>query len=205
MSRKTSAFVSGFSIATAVFQALANAVIDVGGSDEDLRRIEKDEVLRRKLAEMIVKKKVPAPLTPLTFLITIDYSLSLIQMIKLGHYDWVDSDITEKKFPFEGSGKKEAEIVLVHLNKVASTDEVFRELDRRNLRPAKIEELLAFAAKFPEEQRKYPVVALGAVWQDSSGSHYCLYLYESASERSLHLRWLPGDWVDYARFASLSK
>ncbi len=51
-------------------------------------------------------------------------------------------------------------------------DEVLDELEKRGLRPAVYEELLAFAAKFPEEQREYPITALGSIGRVSSDSAF---------------------------------
>jgi hypothetical protein len=39
-----------------------------------------------------------------TSLITVDYGNSLQAMIAAGKYDWVNSGITAKRFPVEGTG-----------------------------------------------------------------------------------------------------
>ena len=54
MARAKSEFVSSFKIAGTVFEKLATAVIDAGGNDEHLRRLESDEGLRAKVAQLIV-------------------------------------------------------------------------------------------------------------------------------------------------------
>lgn len=51
----------------------------------------------------------------------------------------------------------------VHLGCKATTDKVLAEMDRRGLRPALYEELLAFADAYPGEQRKHRIIALGSV------------------------------------------
>lgn len=56
MSRPKSSFLSAFGIAFQIWKALVDEVLSVGGSDEDLRRIENDNDLRLKLAELIVSK-----------------------------------------------------------------------------------------------------------------------------------------------------
>lgn len=57
---------------------------------------------------------------------------------------------------------REVTFELVHLDRGATKDEVLAEMDRRGLRPALYEELLRFAEKYPYEQMKYLIVALGS-------------------------------------------
>ena len=60
------------------------------------------------------------------------------------------------------SQAREIQFELVHLGKVASTDEVLAELASRRLRPALYVEFLAFSTKFPSEQREYEIGVLGS-------------------------------------------
>lgn len=137
--------------------------------------------------------------------VTVDYGMTLEQMIAAGRYDSQNGDITAEHFPLQGTGKVEVELHLVHLNKVVSTEEVLAELDRRNLRPAKIEEILALGAKYPNLQKEFPVVALGSVWQRSHGDRYVACLGRWLGERCLDLGWFGSDWDGHFRFAAVSK
>ena len=56
--------------------------------------------------------------------VVVDYSKSLIEMIKAGEYCWVNDDLTTKRFELQGAGQHEVELVLVHLNRDATTKEV---------------------------------------------------------------------------------
>ncbi len=137
-----------------------------------------------------------------SFPITIDYTQSLAEMIKSGKYDWSNSDITEKRFPVKGESQVELSGELVHLNRYLSSEEVIKEIERRAMRPAKIEELLGFGAKYPEEQRKYPIIALGSV-AEVGGFRYVPFLGRHNSERYLRLTWWGSVWSDFYRFLAV--
>lgn len=146
-----------------------------------------------------------APAVPITYPVTVDYGKSLREMIAAGQYDFQNGDITAKHFPITGTGQVEVELHLVHLNRVVSTDTVLAELDRRNLRPATIAELLALGAKYPNLQKEFPVVALGSVWRDLLGYRRVAYLDDWRGERKLYLNWHDDDWYGHFRFLAVSK
>jgi len=195
------AITSGAGLVGDIFTKLTKAVQKHGGTLEDFHRLSTDagETEIEKIAEIIVGKSAD------TYPVTVNYSQTLEEMIAAGRYDWKHSDITAKHFPIEGSGTKNVDILLVHYNKNTSTDAVRADLDKRGLRPAKIEELLAFGAKYPEKQREFPIIALGSVWRDFGGSRCGPYLGRFGSGRHLGLHWLGADWVDICRFAAVRK
>lgn len=84
-------------------------------------------------------------------------------------FDWVYAGYKNTEFkPIDvckdvSKESREIEFELVHINKDVSTDTALAELERRELRPALYEGLLAFAAKYPELQKQFPIVALGSV------------------------------------------
>ena len=137
-----------------------------------------------------------------TFRITVDYGKSLAEMILAGHYDWTNSNITEKRFPVKGSGKVELDLELVHYDHNFSSDDAVKEMAKRGLRPATIEELLAFGVKYPEEQLKFPVVALGSSARVDGGRHVP-FLSRDGAERDLNLGWWDGGWRGGYRFLAV--
>ena len=154
------------SLETGHFAEFASAVIqqlprDIG-SDIAQGWIENRSALQMALRAALLPAAQNAGST---YPVTVNYDLSLAGMIKAGRYDWVNSDITEKHFPVKGEGIKEVTAELVCFNKYMSSKDVLRELDRCGLRPATIEEILAFGAKYPELQRQFPIVALNSIWQ----------------------------------------
>ena len=97
-----------------------------------------------------------------TYSVRIDYSQTLDEMVEAGNYDWVSKYIQRGNIPVEGEGVKEAKLVLITSGKPwTSFDEAVEEIKKRNLRPANFPELLAFGAKYPDIQRKYPITAIG--------------------------------------------
>lgn len=135
----------------------------------------------------------------------------LAELIAAGNYDCPNSDITPENFPLESDGADGGEPVLVHLDRTATTDEVLAELDRRGLKPARIEHLLRYGADHPEEQRQYPIVCLGS----SLCLPRCLprgrrrfpFLGEGDGVRELNLSWSGPvhHWRGVFRFLALRK
>jgi len=139
------------------------------------------------------------------FRVTVDYTKTLVEMIKAGNYDWVDSDITDKNFPLQGQGQVELNIKLINYGKFMDSAEIIRDLDNRGLRPATLPELLAFGSKYPEKQREFPIVALGSLWRYWHGPRSVECLRGSGSKRILVLGTWGGGWNGYYHYAALRK
>ena len=99
------------------------------------------------------------------------------------------------------------EVEIIHFKKKLTTNDVLKRLDKKGLRPATLRELLAHGAKNPEEQRNYPIIALGSPWSDSN--HLCLipWLFCDSVRRRLVLAAdAHGSKWDYGyRFAAVLK
>ncbi|MBI3573124.1 MAG: hypothetical protein HY092_02910 [Candidatus Kerfeldbacteria bacterium] len=203
MAREKSELKSGMGNSMRNYLKLVEAVEDLGGGDDQLKRIESDAALRVEIAKLIVGQSQNG--TGNIHHVTVDRDKKLKAMIKAGRYDWTNSDINDKHFPVEGSGTVEIDIELVHYGRGMSTDAVLKDLDARGLRPAKIEELLALGAAKPELQREYPIIALGSVWQNLFGDCSCPYLYRGGSGRRLSLIRFGDGWRGICRFAAVRK
>lgn len=217
MGKPKSEFLQAFGKSFQVFKALADAVLAAGGSDDDLRLLEKDEGLRQKVVEIIVEAGQAARQTAEqasrhvkgTFNLIVDYSQSFADMIAAGKYDWVNPDITADHFPITGTGKQEVRVELLHFNHYFNNgDEVLAEIDKlgyRPYRPAKIKELLALGAVQPELQRQFPIAALGSIWRDAGGFRGFACLDRDGTNRGLDLYWVGDDFHDRWRFAVVRK
>lgn len=128
--------------------------------------------------------------------VTIDYRQSLARMIAAGAYDHVNRHITESSFPVAGDHAAERELTLVHIGRVASTDEVLHELEDLAVRSGRIEELLAFGAAYPQAQRQFPIVAVGALDEYRRRP----FLWGSSLVRHLDLRFDEKIWGGNIRF-----
>lgn len=141
---------------------------------------------------------------PETFKVLVDLSLNLEEMIDLGKYDWKNNHIKSGNFPVKGDGKSELDTQLIHFNKHISSEDALKGLDKKGLRPATIEELLAFGAQYSEEQRKFPIVALGSSCE-VYGDRYAPCLLSHGSCRNLGLDSWDGDWRESYRFLVVAK
>ena len=191
------------SIAGKLFEftkAVANEVYDLGGHDSDLSRVVSDKQLRRAIAELIAGEKAE------TFPVVVNYDMTLAAMIAAGRYNFINDSITDEHFPLQtGVGSVEVTIQLVHFNRYISSDDAISELDRQGLRPVWLEELLAFGAAYPENQREFPVVALGSVWRGSDGRRGVPCLWSGSDGRDLRLGWCGGGWDGRCRVAAVRK
>lgn len=131
--------------------------------------------------------------------VMIDYRQTLGQMIAAGAYDHVNRHITGSSFPVAGGDAAERELTLVHVGRVASTDEVLHQLEDLAVRSGRIEELLALGAAYPQAQRQFPIVAVGAL--DEYGR--CPFLWGSPRVRNLDLRFDEKIWSGGIRFLTV--
>ena len=140
--------------------------------------------------------------------VSIDYTMSLKEMIKAGNYNWKNDDITDAHFPITGEGTADVKLRLICLARTATTKEVEEHLTAMDLRSATLAELLAFGATYPDKQREFPIVALGSSWV-GPGSNRGVPCLDRGSDgrRGLGLDWdAPGDeWGDYYGFLAVSK
>jgi hypothetical protein len=149
-----------------------------------------------------------------TFVLNIDYSRPLAEVVAAGNYSYASSNITEENFPTDKgdpevvgnpTGVNVTQAVLVHLDRVVDSDDVLAELERQGLRPGTMFELAYFGEQHPDIQRQFPVVALGSVWTSPSGDRDVGYLWEDDDDRELSLDWYGNRWYAYYRFLAFRK
>lgn len=141
---------------------------------------------------------------PESITLSVDYGRSLDQMIAAGNYEWKNNDITAKKFPVQGEGIEQFEAKIFHFDRTMSSEAVVEAIKAAGFEPGKIEHLLSFGEKYPEEQRKYPIIALGSV-AEVDGGRIVPYLRVFGRERSLYLFWWDDDWGGRCRFLAVRK
>ena len=140
-----------------------------------------------------------------SYLVSVDYGRSVEDGVKSGRYDYTDPNITSINLATERKGTSEVVIDLIRFNYYISTDKALSELDRMGYRPAELRELLAFGEKYPEVQRKFPIIALGSAWWRRDGVRRVPCLYGSGSRRDLYLHWVEYGWGLFYRFAAVRK
>jgi hypothetical protein len=143
---------------------------------------------------------------PEIFELEVDYGETYEQMVSVGTYDCRNNDINAKKFPIKGTGRARFQGKLFHFNRVIESPDAITQIevaDTENPWSAgKIEHLLAFGAKFPEEQRKYPIIGLSSVAR-VGGHRYVPVLWNYGAGRDLRLGWFDDRWGDYCRFLAV--
>jgi hypothetical protein len=136
--------------------------------------------------------------------------LTLNDMIALGKYDSIDSDITIKRFPI-GKETYEVEVELVqapwYMNYkcYVTNKEVSAKLEWHGLRDGKIEELLALGEKFPDLQHQFPIAARGSSARSIYGNE-CVPILFGSNSYGRHLGFRrSGEWSDDYRFLAVRK
>lgn len=181
--KDVSVIVSGAGFLASVWTAIMAAVKERGGTDEQVHRLAREDgkELIGEIADLIVGTCTGS------FRVVVDYGKPLTYMIDSGKYDWKNVDISLEGIIVEGEGRVEKDLVLVHLNRNVSFEETLNEIDRRGLKPETLESLLAFGAKFPDQQREFPIIALEAEMSIAPFICGVICLDESASRRNLDM------------------
>lgn len=164
----------------------------------NIRSVNRDEF--RKLIGL-------GPVLPEVIILPIDYNKSLEQMIFVGNYDSKSDRLTDKRFSIVGKGIVEYEFCYICPNRTVSSETathlIKNECMENPWEPAKTEHLLAYGEVFPEEQRRFPIVALG-----SGGVHDnrdVPYIYGNESKRYLNLICWNVVWDRIYRFLAVRK
>lgn len=166
-------------------KAIVNKLSEIGGG------------VRRFLSALVFKFNN-------IYTISVDYGMSIEELVRLGYYDWLDRNITSEHFPTSRTGKAEIAVELIHFDRIINSNEALRELDKMGYRPAELHELLVFGAKYPNVQRKFIIVALGSVWQNPYDCRHVAYLDRYGSKRLLDLHLFGHVWW-LCRFAAVRK
>ncbi len=131
---------------------------------------------------------------------------TLRQLLKLGKYDWMNNDVSDKNFPQKKTGRESITLRLVNFERVVSTKDVLAELKQARLRPANPAEILVLGAKHPEIQQQFPIIALGQNWLLPNRDRMVVCLAWHSMLRRVHLLCqYRRDWPMHCRFAAVEK
>jgi len=98
-------------------------------------------------------------------LTAVNYEVSVDEMVARGAYSLWNKYVNSENFPTSGGkGKAKIELIMVHLGRKVSSEEVLTHLEDNGMRPGTIEELLALGAEHPDVFLNDPVVCLGSSW-----------------------------------------
>lgn len=136
--------------------------------------------------------------------LTVPPHLTILERIALGVYDWKSEDITGKRFPHDAATVGEWEFDLFYPNCSISSEDAVSRAEVDGWTVAKAEHLLAFGQAFPEEQRKFPIIALGSVYSVFSG-RYVLALWSDDGKRGVVLDGWGVGWGSNYRLLRVRK
>jgi hypothetical protein len=116
----------------------------------------------------------------------------------------VDPSVTEERFADgDGCGTVTVSIELAHFDERVDTGEALRRLAKQGLRPANFEELVAFAAGYPQFQEQFPIAALGKRWKHPDGVPRVAVIGTTVGKRKLDVERTAGLWGPNVRFAAV--
>lgn len=124
-------------------------------------------------------------------------------------FDWVDDDITDKRFPIDG--RKSREVTFEYVSDLISSEDTLVEMRRRNLRLATLSELRGFAKEYPCEQQNSMIVALGSTTYIDGGrvvpvlygDSQAVGVHRKNDKRGLRLVWLDVGWSGLEEFLAV--
>ena len=136
--------------------------------------------------------------------LTVEADISFEDRITRGNYGWDNSDLTEKKFPVTAEQVGDWEWKLFHFDRDISSEEAIRLMKEDGYDAGAIGHILTFGEKYPEEQRKFPIIGLGSVakvllHRDVPG------LWSDGGERVLDLFLFDGGWRRRFRFLGVRR
>jgi len=119
-------------------------------------------------------------------------------MVAAGHYDWKNPDINDVNFKVTGAGVIVVTLELVSFDRQADSNFALDYCAKHNLRPALIEDLLAFGETYPAVQRHTPIMCPGTAWTNPESEEKEMpCLVEDCSERLLSLYMYACKWQQH--------
>jgi hypothetical protein len=181
-----------------MYRGMKNVSLDAGGSNEDMSLARSSARLRDRHAyEKAIKEKRSTE------------EDELKRHIGVGKYDWVNADISVRRFPMQLEEDANVDAMsLVRFSKGVITSELaMQRMKQSGLRPVTLRGLLAFGEKNPEDQRKYPILALGSRSMFAEGYFKVPYLDMKNGLRELGLDWdfARREWHNEYRFLAIGE
>jgi len=202
MARVKSEFLKAAGTMWEIWQAIVNAVMALGGNDDSMRRLLTDKSLVRRVAELIVESATTNGGN--VFPITLRGKKAFV-LVAFSEYDYVNSLITDERFPIAKHEPVPGTIELVEFDHHPTSEEVLAEFKKRGLERPTYEHALNFGIDHPEEQRKWPIIFLHEPVLNSYGFRSVLVLRGYSGKRFLSLFLLDNEWGRHDVFAGVRK
>ncbi len=92
--------------------------------------------------------------------VTVDYSLTIEDMVRLGNFGWTNGDVDSKHFEITGEGMKSFVIYISAFQREVAGNLARSHMKQKGQKPAPLEVGLAFAATFPNVQTTRPIALI---------------------------------------------
>lgn len=136
-----------------------------------------------------------------TIHIGINPKLSTEQLIAMSEFDDKESrDVMQRFHRVDDPGDGHTVVHLLHYNDSMSSEEVLRDMQRQELRPATFLELVWIGIQYP--MLDCPIVALGSVANVEDDRRVATLVNR---KRRLRLGWMDLEWSVNCRFAAVHK
>ena len=135
---------------------------------------------------------------------TVSPDLTFAERITRGNYGWTNSDLTVKKFSVTADQVGDWEWKLFHFKHDIYSEEAIGLIREDGFEPGAIGHILTFGEKYPEEQRKYPIIGLDSRALVDLSRRVPILWYDDGV-RKLSLDLFDGGWDDYGRFLGVRR
>ena len=157
-----------------------------------------------------MKKNSALPNSRSEYLLMLDDTVLLCELLKRGLYNWINRDVTDNHFPYIPHGTMggiSIENMIVRcFNRAITTPEVLDAFIRSGLKAATPHALLFFGWQYPAIQLQFPIAALGMTWRNPVGCPLVVYLCGSGRmDRRVNLHQEDIPWGRRCRFAALEQ
>jgi len=143
----------------------------------DLLEADPEEVDRDELRRVLkLEPFFPEP-TIFTFTLRVNYDLTVEELVPAGKYDDSNPSVISQNFPSSRTGIVELECAYFYFNCVMKLAKVHPVLGNRGYRRSELKELLTVGIDRPYDQRQFPIIDTGSVWDGDcpslDGASWC--------------------------------
>ncbi len=198
MARPKSELKSAFGRGQEILFALLEGVEDVGGTDNDARKIVTDKKLQRQIAQLLVSIK--------TLFAPVNYDDPAHRRIDREKYYNVADSLRSEHFPIRHSGQANVTYEYVTFDHDPTTQEVLDEVERRgDVELPDFANTRDFHNANPDERKKAPVISLCGAIVSRDGRRGVACVLADAGGLGRGWSWVGGRWSRCCRFLVVRK
>ncbi|MDD9951840.1 MAG: hypothetical protein OXT67_09770 [Zetaproteobacteria bacterium] len=196
----------GFALTDLTYEQAQQLLSSKGELGDAVRAAQHGIIGGGQSSEQII---TPKPLDQRVYRIIVDCTVSddPVERFKMlrdaGGYDWTSDLVKDKQahhWAIAQSDCQERELVLVHLDRTASSEDVLRYMRQHDLKRPTVADGLAFGAQHGHLQCQFPIVVLSEQMPVFDGRQRLLALNRYGDCRGLYVSYFDDNWRRYYRF-----